>query len=195
MRLVVATRNQHKLDEIREILAETPYTIASLTDYPDAPVVQEDGDTFELNALKKARQIAQHTQCLTLADDSGLVVDALDGAPGVHSKRFGGPTDAERNHKLLRLMEPFPREQRAARFVCVAALVWPDGRHATVRGTCEGRIGWEPRGDAGFGYDPIFVVPEYDRTFAELGLTIKNQISHRAIAFHEVREILERRGI
>ena len=194
MKLAVATRNQHKLDEIRAILAGSPYEILSLADFPETPEVEEDGDTFEANALKKAREISEFTGCLCLADDSGLVVDALNGEPGVHSKRFGGPTDADRNAKLLKLLDGVPANQRTARFVCVAALVWPDGHHELLRGTCEGHIGFELRGETGFGYDPLFVVPQYGRTYAELGPDMKNEISHRAKAFQQVRERLSERS-
>ena len=189
MKLVVATHNPHKAEEISAILKEHDYEILSLKDFPDAPVVIEDGNTFEENSLKKASIIAQHTGLLTLADDSGLEVDALGGKPGVRSARFAA-TDKKRIHKLLLLLQNVPERKRAARFKCAMALSSPKGQTKVVVGICEGNIAFEPLGKTGFGYDPVFLVPGYGKTFAELGPEIKNRISHRAIALQKVKNIL-----
>lgn len=191
-RIVFATRNRGKVKELAELMADTGLEFLSLTDLPGAPEVIEDGDTFEANAAKKAREIAAWSGMVAVADDSGLEVDALDGAPGVRSARFSGEhaSDQENNDKLLRLLADVPRERRSGRFVSAIAVATPDGRVETVRGTCEGIIGTAPRGAGGFGYDPLFVVPEYDQTYAELDLATKNLISHRGRAFRLARGIL-----
>lgn len=190
--LVLATHNKGKVRELAELLVGSGFKVLSLQDYPELPEVEEDGDTFEANAIKKARQIARATGKLALADDSGLEVDYLDGAPGVYSARFAGPArdDAENNRKLLRLLDGVPAAKRTARFCCVVAVATPDGRVKTARGTCEGIIGTEPAGDSGFGYDPLFYVPEYDQTFGQLDLSIKNRISHRGRAFAAASDVL-----
>lgn len=189
--LVVATRNKKKLAEIRELLSDLDFNILSLDDFPDIPEVAEDMNTFEGNASKKALQISHITKKLTLADDSGLEIDFLDGKPGVYSARFAGDNaaDEDRNKKVLGLMEGVPQDKRKARFKCVIAIA-KDGLLMTVDGVCEGEIAFEPKGNYGFGYDPIFVVPKYNKTFAELGPEIKNKISHRAIALKKAKEIL-----
>ena len=202
MKLVVATNNPHKVREITIILRGLPSSeakgqnceILSLKDFPGAPIVIEDGDTFEENAVKKASIIARHTGLLTLADDSGLEVDALDGEPGVRSARFAGEnaTDEDRNRKLLNLLKDVPESKRSARFKCAMALSNPQGDTDVVLGVCEGSIAFEPRGDTGFGYDPVFLVPGYGKTFAELGPDIKNSISHRAIALEKIKKSLLR---
>jgi XTP/dITP diphosphohydrolase len=192
-RLVVATLNKGKLKEIRSILADLPVEVLSLMDYPELPPVVEDGETFEANAAKKALHVATSTGYLTLADDSGIEVDALGGAPGVQSARFAGPeaTDAANNAKLLRLMEAVPEERRTARFRCVMALATPEGRVEVAEGVCEGRLSRREMGDKGFGYDPLFFVPEYGMTFGELPEGIKNAISHRGQALAAARGVLE----
>lgn len=192
MRLVVSTRNRHKLDEIRRILSDLDFEILSLDDHPDAPEVIEDEPTFEANALKKAMTISQHIGLPTIADDSGLVVDALNGKPGVMSARFAGDdaTDLDRNNKLLSLMKAVPDEDRTARFVCVIALALPDGRHFLFRGECEGLITREVRGENGFGYDPVFFVPSHQLTFGEMRPEIKNSISHRGRALRKLKDFL-----
>ncbi|MCZ6677639.1 MAG: XTP/dITP diphosphatase [Candidatus Poribacteria bacterium] len=195
MKLVLATRNRGKVREIGEMLREAKsrmpgrkdqrnLELLSLFDYPEAPAVIEDGMTYEENAIKKAATIAQHTGHLTLADDSGLEVDALDGAPGVHSARYAGEnaSDAERIAKLLDALQEVADEQRTARFKCAVAIATPVRQTKVVVGVCEGRIIRNPRGVQGFGYDPVFVPVGYDKTFAELGKTVKNRISHRAKA-------------
>ena len=152
----------------------------------------EDGSTFEENALKKATAICKYTKLLTIADDSGLEIDALNGQPGVKSARFAGEnaSDDDRNRKVLGLLEGVPEGKRNARFKCAIALSTPQGDNEIVLGICEGRIAFEVKGCAGFGYDPIFLVPKYNKTFAELGPKIKNRISHRAIALQKARKLL-----
>jgi XTP/dITP diphosphohydrolase len=189
IRLVVATSNPGKAREIAEILAGLPIEVLSLSDYPAIPEVEESGSTFEENALIKALHAAQYTGEAVLADDSGLEVDALDGKPGIHSSRFAGPgaTDAQKNELLLQMLADVPDDKRTARFRCVAALVAPSGDYWTFDGACEGRIIHESRGSNGFGYDPLFYVPDYDMTMAELPAEVKNRISHRAKAMAEAR--------
>lgn len=194
MRLVVATRNPGKVREIQAILADLPLEILSLADFPDLPDVAETGDTFEENAALKARAICQATGLLTLADDSGLEVDALGGAPGVYSSRFAGPTatDADRNTILLQKLRGVPPPQRTARFVAAVAIASPEGWVHTTRATCEGQIALAPRGQHGFGYDPVFLLPDRGVTMAELPPEEKNQISHRARALAWAKQILAR---
>jgi XTP/dITP diphosphohydrolase len=201
--LVVATRNEKKLMEIRDLLADLDFNVMSIGDFAGVPEIQEDGSTFEENAKKKAAQIAQITERLTLADDSGLEIDHLRGEPGVRSARFAGKnaTDEDRNIKILDLLKGVPLSERKARFRCAIAIASPDARDGAgkmpalpevevVTGTCEGEIALEPRGSEGFGYDPIFIVPAYGRTFAELGSKKKNQISHRAVALKKAKDLL-----
>lgn len=192
MDLVVATRNRGKFREIAAILGDWPGSLRSLEEFPGLPEAVEDGPTLAENALKKARWVAAQTGLPALADDSGLEVEALEGAPGVHSARFGGPglTDAERNGLLLEQLREVPSEQRRARFRCVVALVLPDGREWSAEGTCEGQITLEPVGTCGFGYDPIFEVAGWGRTMAELPLEVKNTLSHRARALRALRQLL-----
>lgn len=182
MRLLIATRNRHKLEEIRAILALPGLVLAGADDVPGLPDVEEDAATFEGNALKKARTLGQASGMWTLADDSGLEVAALNGAPGVYSARYAGP-DANtpaNNAKLLAKLAG--QADRRARFRCVLALCAPDGRTWTVEGSCQGRIIETHRGNNGFGYDPLFIPDGYDQTFAELPADVKNRISHRARA-------------
>ena len=203
MKLVLATRNQGKVRELTEMLYQLPVKEGDLSDwqlktevislnaYPDAPEVIEDGETYMENAAKKASVIAQYTGYLTLADDAGLEVDALNGAPGIHSKRWAGEdaTDAIRIAKLLQALEGVT--DRRARFVAAIAVVQPDGaRPEGVLGVCEGHIRHAPVGDSGFGYDPVFVPDGYNQTFAELGENIKNRISHRAKALQKALALL-----
>ncbi|MDA8235448.1 MAG: XTP/dITP diphosphatase [Clostridia bacterium] len=193
MRLVLATNNKGKVKELKEMLAELPIEISSLEDYPELGEIEENGTTFEENALIKARAVAQHTGLPAMADDSGLEVDFLNGAPGVYSARFAGEpkSDEANNAKLLRELAGVPEENRSARFRCVIALVHPDGREYTAHGTCEGRITFEPSGSGGFGYDPLFYVAEFDKTFAQLDSTSKNTISHRGRALKDAIKILK----
>ncbi len=193
MKLVLATRNQDKVREISEILKiEDGIELLSLHNYPDAPDVVEDGKTYEENAIKKASTLAEYTGHLTVADDSGLEVDALDGAPGVHSARYAGEnaSDQDRVVKLLDALQNVPDDRRSGRFICAMAIADPLAQVLVVRGACEGRIIRMPRGTEGFGYDPVFVPVGYDKTFAELGDEIKNQISHRAKALDEAKKLL-----
>lgn len=184
MRLLIATHNQGKKREYEELLADAGVELVSLSEVGIDKAIPEEGDTYAENALLKARGYAALSGMLTLADDSGIEVDALGGAPGVRTARYAGEdaSDAERNALLLRNIEGVPDAERTARFRCVIALAWPDGRTAVVEGTVEGRIAREPRGEHGFGYDPIFYVPAYGCTMAELPEEVKNRISHRARA-------------
>ena len=188
-RLVIATKNAGKAREVAQILAGLPYQIVSLADYPDAPDVEETGSTFVDNAIIKATAYARYTGELTLADDSGLEVDALDGAPGVFSSRFA-PTDPERNSKLLDLMKNIPDEKRTSRFRCAIAIAEPDGSVKTCEGAVEGIIAHEPRGANGFGYDPVFYLPDLGKHMAELTADEKNAISHRGKALQAAKDLL-----
>ncbi len=193
MKLVLATRNQGKVREIGDILRDqSGIELLSLRNYPDALDVVEDGKTYEENAIKKASALAEYTGHLTIADDSGLEVDALDGAPGVHSARYAGEnaSDQDRIAKLLDALQDIPDDRRSGRFICAVAIAEPFAKVQVVRGVCEGRIIHGPRGTSGFGYDPIFVPLDYAETFAELGDEIKNQISHRAKALEKASKML-----
>ena len=192
MKLLVATGNQGKLKEIRSLLKESPIEIIGLDQFTNPPEVIEDGLTFADNARKKAQEMAQFSNYLTLADDSGLVVAALDGEPGVHSARYAGVQgdDAANNVKLLSTMADIVDEKRQAAFHCVMALAWPDGRCETYDGQVSGLIMRGERGTGGFGYDPLFIVPEYGKTMAELPFEIKNRISHRGMALRKVIPLL-----
>lgn len=195
MKLVLATRNSGKVREISEMLeVHNEIELLSLNDYPGAPDVVEDGITYEENAIKKAATLAEYTGHLTLADDSGLEVDFLHGVPGVHSARYAGEnaSDQDRIAKLLGALQDVPDDQRSARFTCVVAIAAPLSESEIVRGVCEGHISHMPRGETGFGYDPVFVPMGYDKTFAELGDNIKNQISHRAKALDKAIKLLSK---
>ena len=199
MKLVLATHNQGKVRELSEMLRDgyplSPdnhdIEVISLKSYPDAPEVVEDGVTYAENAAKKASVIAQYTGHLTLADDAGLEVDALNGAPGVNSKRWVGEdaTDAQRITSLLEVLKG--ATDRRASFVAAIAVVHPDTDPKVVIGVCEGWITYSPAGKSGFGYDPIFMPNGYNQTFAELGEEIKNRISHRAKALQQALTLLQ----
>jgi len=193
MKLLVATGNQGKLKEIRRLLENSGVEVVGLDQYDNPPEVVEDGDTFEANARKKALEMAAYSGCLTLADDSGLVVDALAGAPGVHSARYAGEqgNDAANNAKLLEELIEVADEKRQAAFHCVMALAATDGTCQTFSGNVSGLIMRGERGAGGFGYDPLFMVPEYGKTMAELPLDIKNRISHRGTALRQVIPVLQ----
>ena len=182
MEFVAATNNAHKLAELREMLAGTGHTLVSLAEAGFSGKIVEDGRTFEENALIKARTVCRATGRPALADDSGLCVDALDGAPGIHSARFGGEglDDAGRRRLLLHSLEG--TDERAAHFSCVIACVWPDGRLLTAEGVCPGEILLEERGEGGFGYDSLFYYPPFGGTLAELSQEQKNAVSHRGAA-------------
>ena len=190
--LVLATRNRNKVIELVALLGDLGIKIRTLDEFPDAPEVVEDGDTCEANAIKKARAIADSTGLPAVADDTGLEVDALGGRPGVYAARYAGEdaTYEDNCRKLLRELTDVPREQRAARFLTVAAIALPSDGIRVAQGTLEGVIAEEASGTLGFGYDPVFLIPELGKTLAQLSADQKNTISHRAKAFAKVREML-----
>lgn len=190
--LVVATRNRGKLNEIRAFLSGVVERVSCASDFVGFPAPVEDGATFEQNALKKAREAMRFTGLPALADDSGLVVDALDGRPGVLSARFSGDEgdDGANNRKLLEVMRGFPPQGRGAAFVCALAYVTPDGEERLFFGRVGGRILEQERGEGGFGYDPLFLVDGFQCTMAEMGMEEKNGISHRGEALRGFREYL-----
>lgn len=191
--LLVATGNRGKLKEIELLLSGTVERVLFLEDFAVLPHVEEDGETFADNAVKKARSAAVATGKVVIADDSGLVVDALGGLPGVRSARFAGEAadDEKNNAKLLHEMTGMPAERRTGAFRCVIALCSPTGECLTFDGELKGSILDAPRGDGGFGYDPLFYVQEYGQTLAELPLAVKNAISHRGKAFAKLKEYLQ----
>lgn len=193
MELVVATRNRGKLQEIQALLDGVVATVRCAADFAGFPETIEDGLTFQENALKKAREAMLFTGLPALADDSGLVVDTLDGRPGVYSARFAGEgaDDAANNRRLLEELDDVPAGQRQAAFVCVLALVTPAGVEQVFSGRVGGVILTAERGDGGFGYDPLFLVDGFDRTMAELSLRQKNMVSHRGRALQHFRAYLE----
>lgn len=191
-KLIFATSNEGKLKEIREIMKDSGYEVLSLKEAGIVAEVEENGKTFAENAIIKASAIADLTGELAMADDSGLEVDYLDKAPGIYSARFLGENTSYdiKNGYILEKMQGVPKEKRTARFVCAIACVFPDGTKEVKIAAVEGYIGYESKGENGFGYDPIFVVPEYGKTTAELTMEEKNQISHRAKALREMKEVL-----
>lgn len=193
-KLLIASRNQKKKKELQQILSGLNFELLSLDDLPPLPEVEEDGTTFAENAIKKAVTVARQTGLLALADDSGLVVDALQGAPGVFSARYSDPeaNDEKNNRKLLLAMQDIPDADRSARFICVIALAEPDGQVQTVQGICEGRIDKVLKGSAGFGYDPLFIPDGFEESFAQLDPSIKNTISHRGQALEFIKPVLEK---
>lgn len=190
--LVVATKNKKKLEEIKEILRDLNLKITSLADFPKSPRIIENGKTFKDNAIKKALKIARLTKKLTLGEDSGLCVDTLKGKPGIYSSIFAGrdKNDLKNNLKLLKLLKGVPLSKRKAEYVCCVALAGKNGLLATFEGRCSGWIGFELKGSFGFGYDPLFVVPKYRKTFAELGKNLKHKMSHRFRALAKARKII-----
>ena len=190
--LVLATRNRHKREELAALLGDLGITIHTLDEFPGAPDVVEDGDTCEANAVKKARAIAEFTGLPAVADDTGLEVDALDGRPGIYAARYAGEgaTYEDNCRKLLQELMGVPREQRTARFLTVAAIVLPSDGVRVVQGTLDGMIAEEASGTLGFGYDPVFFVPELGQTLAQLSAGQKNTISHRAKAFTLAKDLL-----
>jgi XTP/dITP diphosphohydrolase len=193
-KLVLATRNNHKLAELKTLLSTIDVELFTLNNFPDHPPLIEDGETFQENALRKARTIFHHTKLPALADDSGLEVFFLNGRPGVRSARYAGDnaTDEQNNKKLLAEMRGVAPRRRRAQFRAVLALVGP-GYEELAEGVCLGRLAEEPRGTNGFGYDPIFIPDGFTRTYAELSAEEKNKISHRAAAAEKMREIIHRR--
>jgi XTP/dITP diphosphohydrolase len=192
--IVLASRNKKKIAELKTLLADLPVHVLSLEDFPEIPEIKESGVTFAENAEIKAKTVAQATGLIAVADDSGLEVDALGGQPGVYSNRFVGPnaTDRDKYMRILELLKDVPDEKRTARFRAAVAVATPEGEVVVVEEACEGRIAREPRGEGGFGYDPIFFIPELGRTMAELSPEEKNQISHRGKAMKAAKEVIRR---
>ena len=190
--LLIATSNMGKVREISEALRDFDLEIKTLKDYCEINPPEETGKTFFENAYLKAKYYTEKTGLMCLADDSGLEVDILNGAPGIYSSRFAGEnaTDEENNKKLLALLQGIPLEKRKARFVCVIVVYHPSGKYIKTEGTWEGLIGFEPKGSHGFGYDPIFLVPEYnyEKTAAELPIEEKNKLSHRGKALEALKK-------
>ncbi|WP_131922959.1 XTP/dITP diphosphatase [Hazenella coriacea] len=194
--LIIATGNQNKLKQFADLFSQNlGLEVKGLKDFSDLPEIVEDRDTFEGNACKKAEVISKALQAPVISDDSGLVVPALQGEPGVYSARYAGPhsTDEQNNIKLIENIRPLPEAQRDAYYVCVMALALPDEPTQWVRGECQGRIITEPQGTEGFGYDPIFYLPEQQKTMAQLPAAQKYQISHRAKATEKLMELLTTR--
>lgn len=207
----MATKNKKKLEEIKEILKDVGLKITSLSDYPKAPRIIENGKTFRENAVKKAVKVTSFTKKLTLGEDSGLCVDALGGKPGIYSSRFAGSdkNDLKNNLKLLKLLAGLPLNKRKAHYVCAVALADKDGLVGVAEGRCSGLVGFELKGRFGFGYDPLFIphlsefpkdfikgkgagfiIPEYKKTFAQLGPAIKHRMSHRFRALSRAKKII-----
>ena len=193
LELLVATKNKKKLKEIIELLSDLNIKVTSLADYQGMPLVIEDGKTFAQNAIKKAATIALFTGKLVLGEDSGLEVKALHNKPGVYSARYSGPkaTDKKNNLKLLRELKGLPLKKRTARYQCAVALA--NGKHliGVVSGNCKGKIGFKSKGSFGFGYDPLFIIEKYDKTFAQLGPQVKHKMSHRYKALLKARPLIE----
>jgi XTP/dITP diphosphohydrolase len=192
LEIIAATKNRGKVLEIRRALKGLGFKIDSLNDFPDIPGIEEDGKSFNENALKKARFYSKYFGKLAIADDSGLEVDSLKGLPGIYSARYAGEgaSDQERNQKLLGEMKGIPISKRGARFKCVIAVVSHDGREAVAEGACRGRIGFKEMGKKGFGYDPIFILPQCGKTMAQMTLEEKNRVSHRGKALRKLRKII-----
>lgn len=193
-RMIFATGNENKMKEIREILGELPLEILSMKEAGISADIVENGKSFEENALIKAREVCKIAGEMVLADDSGLEIDYLNGEPGIYSARYMGEDTSYRikNQNLIDRLEGVPDEKRTARFVCAIAAAFPDGGEAVVRGTVEGIIGYEERGENGFGYDPIFYLPDRGVSTAEIPPEEKNSISHRGNALRKMKEILEK---
>ncbi len=192
LQIVLATKNTGKLREIREILGDIPIEFLTLQSFPDAPDVEEDGHSYRENALKKATAIFNHTSMLTMAEDSGLEVEAIGNAPGIYSARFSGKdaTSKKNIERLLSMMKDIPAERRTARFVCVLALVGM-GIEQFFEGEVKGTIALHEMGESGFGYDPVFIPDGYENSFAELGKEVKNRISHRTAALRRFKEFMD----
>ncbi|TCT12152.1 XTP/dITP diphosphohydrolase [Natranaerovirga pectinivora] len=193
-KIIFATKNEGKMKEIRMILEDSNIEIVSLKEAGIDLDVEEDGLTFEENAIKKAKEIMEHTGSIVMADDSGLEVDYMDKKPGVYSARYGGEDTPYniKNQMILDILKDVPEEKRTARFVSVIATVFPDGKTFTTRGVIEGIIDYDIKGDQGFGYDPIFYVPEYNCTTAEMSPALKNKISHRGKALELMKKELNK---
>lgn len=195
MKIIFATGNEGKMKEIREILADPHVEILSMKEAGITAEIEENGTSFEENAVIKAKAVMELCHEIVLADDSGLEIDYLNKEPGIYSARYMGDDTSYRikNQNLIDRLEGVPDEERTARFVCVIAAAFPDGKVLTARGTIEGRIGYEEKGENGFGYDPIFYVPEYGCSTAQLSPEVKNQISHRGKALREMKRKLQAR--
>ena len=193
MQVVLATRNQHKKQELVALLKDLDIAIRTLDDFPEAPDVVEDGETCEANAMKKAVEIARYTGLPAVADDTGLEVDALGGQPGAFAARYAGENASYEDNcrKLLQELHGIPLAQRGARFVTVAAIAFPGGKTMSAKGILDGVIAEATTGSHGFGYDPVFFLPEYHQTLAQLSPDVKNRISHRARAFAQARTLLQ----
>lgn len=191
--LLVATANKKKLEEIKNLLKGLPFKITSLADYQGLPGIEEDGATFGQNAIKKAVTIAMYTRKLTMGEDSGLEVQVLGNNPGVFSARYSGKdaTDKKNNRKLLKELRSVPFKKRRARYRCYVALA--DGKKLidVVSGSCSGVIAFEPKGKNGFGYDPLFLIPKFNKTFGELDPSVKAKLSHRSRALKKFRKVIE----
>lgn len=192
--LLVATRNQKKFNEIKELLRDMPFKVTCLEDYPDMPHIEEDGKTFEQNAIKKAATISLYTQQLVMGEDSGLEIGVLDNQPGIFSARFSGPraTDRKNNAKVLKMLKKVPFYKRTARYRCCVALTDHTGIVNICSGSCSGIIALRPDGKNGFGYDPLFYVKRYQKTFGQLSPSIKAKISHRARALKKTKIFLQK---
>jgi len=190
LEILIATNNLGKVKEIKDILNSPEIKILTIKDFPNLPKVEEDGKNYQENAFKKAGKISEYTGKICLADDSGLEIDYLKGEPGIYSSRWGN-SDEERINKVLKLLKNVPINKRNAKFICSAVLVFPNGKRYMVKEECKGSITFKPKGTHGFGYDPIFLVPEYNKTFAELGDEVKNRISHRGKAMRKMAEIIK----
>jgi XTP/dITP diphosphohydrolase len=193
MELIIATGNKKKIEEIKRITEDLDVKVLTLNDFPGSPEVEEDGKSFEENAVKKATAVADYAGIAALADDSGIEVDALNGAPGILSARYAGEGADDRRNVLKLLKDLQGVEERGARFVCCLALAFPDGRVKTFFGYAGGAIGTEPRGENGFGYDPLFYPKGHDRTFAEMTDEEKDSLSHRGNALKQLRKFLEQK--
>ena len=192
--LVLSTRNKHKIAEITDILKDFPVKVVSLENFKNVPRIIEDGKNLEENAIKKASVVAKRLKKWVLADDTGLEVDYLDGRPGVYSARWAGPgcSYADNNRKLLKLLRAVPKNKRKAKFRCVIALSDPEGSTKTVEGMILGYIAKKVKGENGFGYDPVFVVPKYKKSFSELSTAVKNKISHRSKALQKAKKLISK---
>ena len=192
-KIVISTGNQHKVDEIKNILKDLPFEVISKTQLGIENLqVIEDGNTLEENSIKKAKALSEMTDYMVIADDSGLFVDALDGQPGIYSSRYGGEegNDSKNNERLLKELKNTPLEKRSGRFRTVIALIKEDKEAITIEGQCKGSIAFEKKGQGGFGYDPVFIPEGYNKSFAELGKELKNEISHRAKALEKLKKLL-----
>lgn len=196
-KIILASNNSHKIDEIKDILKDFQFQIVSLMEAGIEVEVEEDGKTFEENAYKKAISIMNITGEAVIADDSGLEVYALGGAPGVYSARFSGEhgNSKKNNEKLIEMMKDVPDGKRGARFVSSIILLFPEGKEIRAEGYIEGIISYEEKGDKGFGYDPLFIVPDRNKTFAELESNEKNAISHRGVALELLKSKLKEAGL